>query len=359
MRKVALVYDRVNKWGGAERVLLALNEMFPSATLYTSVYSKKAATWASTFPKIVPTFLQKIPYAQNNHEKLALCMPMAFESIDLSKYDLVISVTSEAAKGVITSPGALHICYCLTPTRYLWSGYDEYFDTSLIKTVSKPAVSYLRHWDKIAAHRPDVMIAISGEVQQRIKKYYGRNSTIIYPPVSGPLAKKGRQGQSIDYYLLVSRLVKYKKVDIAVQAFNQLNMPLMIVGAGTEEMRLREMANKNITFATDVRDSQLSQYYASSKALIMPQFEDFGLVSVEAQMNGTPVIAYGKGGALDTVINNETGLLFEHQTVSSLINAVRKFENMKFDSNAMRKNAARFSKEKFKAEFMDIIVKNL
>lgn len=180
--KVAIVYDRVNKWGGAERVLLVLHEMFPDAPLYTSVYDEKRAPWTKVFPQVYSSFLQKIPFAKGNHEFLAPLMPIAFEQFDFGKYDLVISVTSESAKGIITRPGTFHLCYCLTPTRYLWSGYEEYFKNPILRFISKPVISYLKSWDKIAASRPDKIIAISTEVQKRIKKYYGRESEIIYPP---------------------------------------------------------------------------------------------------------------------------------------------------------------------------------
>lgn len=188
--KVAIVYDRVNKWGGAERVLLALNEIFPNAPLYTAVYSPKNAPWAKVFPKVIPSFLQKIPLASDRHEHFPYLMPLAFETFDFSEYDLVISVTSEAAKGVITKPGTLHVCYCLTPIRYLWSHYDFYFKNPpdsfkrypLFRLISKPHVWYMRKWDLIASQRPDVYVAISTTVKKRIKKYYDRDSQIIYPP---------------------------------------------------------------------------------------------------------------------------------------------------------------------------------
>ncbi|MEK7497519.1 MAG: hypothetical protein AAB656_01225 [Patescibacteria group bacterium] len=180
--KTAIVYDRVNKWGGAERVLLTLHEMFPGAPLYTSVYNSKTAPWAAVFPKVYTSFLQNFPFAKNNHELYAILMPIVFESFDFDEYDLVISVTSEAAKGVITKPGTKHICYMLTPTRYLWSGYKEYFKNPLVRFISKPIINYLRSWDKVAAFRPDEIIAISTEVQRRVKKYYNRESKIIFPP---------------------------------------------------------------------------------------------------------------------------------------------------------------------------------
>src|SRR5579872_110897 len=180
--KVALVYDRVNKWGGAERILLALNKLFPDAPLYTSVYNPKTAIWANTFV-VKPSFLQRFPFALSAHERYPLFMPLAFESFDFRGYDLVISVTSEAAKGIITGTKTKHICYCLTPTRYLWSGYNDYFKNRLFKFLTRPLVSYLRIWDVIAAKRPDGFFAISEEVRARVKKYYGQDATVIHPPV--------------------------------------------------------------------------------------------------------------------------------------------------------------------------------
>src|SRR5258708_777508 len=211
--KVALVYDRINKWGGAERILLALHEIFPEAPLYTSVYNSELAPWASIFT-IKTSFLQKFPKASSHHEMLATLMPVAFESFSFDEYDLVISITSEAAKGIITKTTTKHICICLTPTRYLWSGYNTYFSKSVFKNISKPIVHYLKKWDRVAAQRPDAYIAISQEVQKRIKKYYGRDSVIIYPPLT--IESKGKknpenQKQITDnYFLVVSRLVPYK-----------------------------------------------------------------------------------------------------------------------------------------------------
>ena len=180
--KVALVYDRINKWGGAERVLLALHKLFPNAPIFTSVYSPQKAPWANDL-KVKPSFLQKYPHVINNHELYPFLMPVAFERFNFTGFDLVISLTSEAAKGIVTKPGTVHICYCLTPTRYLWSGHEEYFKNPTLRFFSRPVVSYLRKWDKAAAKRPDTFIAISKEVQKRIKKYYGRESMVIYPPV--------------------------------------------------------------------------------------------------------------------------------------------------------------------------------
>lgn len=356
-RRVAIVYDRVNKWGGAERMLLALNEMFPEAPLYTSVYNPETAPWAKVFPKVIPSFLDRLPMANSNHEFLAPFMPLAFESFDLSDYDLVISVTSESAKGIITFPDTLHICYCLTPTRYLWSGYETYFNTSFKKTISKPIVNYLRNWDKVAAGRPDHLIAISSEVQSRIKEYYSLDSKIIFPPVSifSNKSFKTHILNTTSYFLLVSRLVKYKRVDLAIKCFNQLNKKLVIVGKGRQERYLKSIASDNIVFINEVSEDKLFEFYKNAKALIVPQVEDFGLATAEAQSIGTPVIAYKKGGSLDIVENKKTGLFFECQTAESLAQAVDKFEKMQFDKKYIINRMKRFSKVRFQKDLLNYI----
>jgi glycosyltransferase involved in cell wall biosynthesis len=287
-------------------------------------------------------------------------MPLVFKSFDFSDYDLVISVTSESAKGIRTKGKTKHICYCLTPTRYLWSGYDQYFTWLPLKISGWPAVKILRIWDKKAASLPDVMVAISSEVQKRIKKYYGRKSPVIFPPVEINHQSSIINHQSREYYLLVSRLdYGYKKVDLAIEAFNKLDLPLVIVGTGREESKLRRLAGKNIIFAGRVNEKKLREYYMGAKALIMPQEEDFGIVSVEAQSYGVPVIAYKKGGAIDTVIPGKTGIFFEKQNPEKLIEAVNKFEKMNFGKMNFLKNVRRFSKSRFKKEFLDLTEKVL
>ena len=363
--KVAIVYDRVNKWGGAERVLLALHEIFPKAPLYTSVYDSEKAPWAKVFPVIKTSFLQKLPFAKSNHELLPFLMPLAFESFDLSRFDLVISVTSEAAKGVRTKPATMHICYLLTPTRYLWSGKSFYFKNPPSKfgfipffgVISKPFVRYLKRWDVKASERPDKLIAISTEVRNRIKRYYKRESEIIFPPVDMTFAAghvPGRQKKR-KYYLIVNRLIPYKKVDLAIRAFNRLKYPLYIVGSGSEEAKLKEIAGSNIKFFGQVDDTKLKELYSGAKALIMPQEEDFGIVAAEAQSAGVPVVAYKKGGVLDTVTPGITGVFFDKQESRSLIKAVRKFEKMRFSYKNLTENAKRFSKKRFKKQFVDFV----
>lgn len=360
--KVAIVYDRVNKWGGAERVLLALHQIFPKAPLYTSVYDEKNAVWAKVFPRVITSFLQNIPFARSNHEFLGTLMPLVFESFDFSKFDLVISVTSEAAKGIKTNAKTFHLCYCLTPTRYLWSGRNFYFKyppskfsfIPFFNLLSKPLIYFLKKWDIKASKRPDKFIAISTEVKSRISKYYKRDSEIIFPPVdfSSSNIKTSQDKKQGRYYLIVNRLIPYKRVDLAIKAFNKLKLPLYIVGSGSEEKKLKRMAKDNIKFLGQVNDIELLNLYINAKALIMPQVEDFGIVSLEAQSYGVPVIAFGKGGSSDTVINGKTGVLFEKQTVSSLMQAVKKFARIHFRKSILKNNAKRFSLKKFKTKIL-------
>jgi len=283
-------------------------------------------------------------------------MPLAFESFNFDDYDLVISVSSEAAKGVITKPQTKHICYCLTPTRYLWSHHDEYFKGLAFKVLTKPVVNYLRMWDKIAAQRPDVMLSISKAVQERVTKYYDRDSLIIYPPVDTRNFKvQDSKIKKEDYFLFVSRLVPYKKAGLAVEAFNNLGLPLVIIGAGSEEKKLRFLAKKNITFLKNLTDAELAHYYQNARSLIFPGEEDFGIVMVEAQAAGIPVVAYKKGGALDIITEGKTGLFFDEQSSESLIQAVRKLNKVKFIRENIVESTGKFSKEKFKKEFKKLV----
>ncbi len=359
--RVALVYDRINKWGGAERVLLSLKKVFPDADLYTSVYNKKKARWAKVF-NVKTSFLQKLPLASSFHEAFAIFMPYAFESFTFDDYDLVISVTSESAKGIITKPNTLHICYCLTPTRYLWSGFEDYFRNPVLKFFANPAIFYLRKWDRISCKRPDKYIAISNEVRRRIKKYYKEESEVIYPPftmLDKFLDKKIKQKKNDEYFLVVSRLTNfYKRVDIAIKACNKLNLNLKIVGTGRDSKYLKKIAGPTVEFLGDLTDEKLSFYYKHSKALIFPGLEDFGLAMVEAQAFGKPVIAFKGGGALDIVKEGITGEFFLEQNEKSLSEALEKFLNKSYNSKLCRENAERFSFGIFKKSLLEFIKKN-
>ncbi len=360
--KVALVYDRVNKWGGAERVLLAFRKIFPQADLFTSVYNKKKAPWANVF-NVKTSFLQNFPFAKSSHQLYATLMPVAFESLNFDGYDLVITITSESAKGIITKPGTLHICYCLTPNRYLWSSYNDYFKNPLLRFFSKPAVLYLRAWDKVAAQRPNEFIAISTAVQDRISKYYNRDSVVIYPPLQFPIndQKSMIKNQNTGYFLVVSRLerISYKKIDIAIKACNKLKLPLKIVGVGTGERELKKLARPTVEFLGQLTDEKLSYYYKNCKALLFPGIEDFGLVMVEAQAFGKPVIAFRGGGAVDIIQEGVTGEFFDEQTPDSLSRVLVKFEDNSYNSKLCRENAQRFSFERFEKDFREFLSKKL
>lgn len=369
--KTAIVYDRVNKFGGAERVLLVLHEIFPKAPLYTSVYSPQNATWAKVFPKVYTSFLNRFPFLRKNHEILSIFMPLAFESFNFDDYDLVISVSSEAAKGIITKPKTRHLCYCLTPTRYLFSGFSQYRDNPpgglklipFYKNISNPFISYLKKWDQIAAGRPDVMIAISKEVQNRIKKYYHRDSKLIFPPVDVVKFrnKSDFKPKEKNYYLIVSRLEPYKKVDLAIDAFVKLKKNLVVIGIGSQlgTYKSKYKQNKNILFEGFVPDDELPGYYQNARAFIFPQEEDFGITAVEAQASGSLVIAYKKGGALDTVVDGITGVFFDKQDVESLITAIKRHERTKFDKNILWRNAKKFDCKRFKKEIVDLLEINV
>jgi len=358
--KIAIVYDRVNKWGGAERVLLILNNLFPDAPLYTSVYNQETARWAKVFSKVHTSFLQKINFARKWHQGFGWMMPFVFENLDFSNYDLVISVTSEAAKGIITKPETTHVCYLLTPTRYLWSHYNLYFKNPILKFISRPVVNYLKKTDVITSSRPDKIITISTETQNRIKKYYNRNSEIIFPPVNNndfcsnfKIHSNLNKGE---YYLYVGRLEVYKRVDLLVEVFNKIDRKLIIVGHGNQFKKLKNSAGKNIVFTGEVSENELQNYYRNARALLMVQEEDFGLVSIEAQNYGIPVIAYGKGGSLDSVINGKTGILFASQSCEAITSAIAKFEKISFNHKYICENAKKFSEERFKREFQRSLI---
>jgi glycosyltransferase involved in cell wall biosynthesis len=357
--KVALVYDRVNKWGGAERVLLVLHDLWPEAPLFTAVYHPEKAKWADIF-QVKPSFLNRFPLAKSKHEMFPWLTPLAFESFNFDNFDLVISVTSADAKGVITSTKTLHVCYCLTPTRYLWSGYADYFRSSIRRFFTWPLTKYLQKWDLTAAQKPDHFIAISQTVARRIKEYYHRESKIIYPPVDLGLFKiaSGKNKSQLagqDFYLVVNRLVPYKKTDLVIRAFNQNGLTLYIIGTGSELKRLKKLAKSNIHFLGQLTDMELIEYYQNCRAVIFPQKEDFGLVPLEVQACGKPVIAFGDGGALETIIDGKTGLFFQEQTEKSLLEAIKKFNHLKINSQDCEANARRFELTRFKTEFKNMI----
>lgn len=370
--RIAIVYDWIDKWGGVERVLLTLHEMFPEAIFYTSYFDQETASWAKNL-KIKTSFLQKFPnFIKKSRILSFLFYPFIFESFDFSNYDLVISVTSSFAKSIITKPGTKHICYLLTPTRYFWSHKKDYLKNKLFSYLVSNYINQIKKWDYVVAQRPDKIISISETVKKRCLQYYKRDSEIIYPPfdreywnnirlkVKSPhFALRASRGKK-KFFLVVSRLEPYKKVDLVIQSFNRLKSNLIVVGEGTEEKKLKKMAGKNIIFLSKLSDVELGSLYLNAQALIMPQEEDFGYVSLEAQFFGCPVIAYKKGGALETVIDGKTGIFFANQNKQSLRGAIERFNKIKYNlKNKVRefgiKNIERFSKEKFIDNFLKIL----
>lgn len=356
---VALVYDRVNKWGGAERVLLALHKIWPDAPLFTAVYDAKRASWADVF-RVHPSFLQRIPFANQAHESLLGLTPIAFESFTFDEYDVVISVTSAEAKNVITKPGTLHICYCLTPTRYLWSGFTQYMNQPGLGMWSEIAAAglkrfapTLREWDIVASSRPDYYIAISDRVKKRIETYYRRDVIdVVYPPVDTHLFRRKPTGKATkkgSYFLTVSRLVSYKRLDILIHAFNTLGLPLIIIGDGRQKLELQRIALPYIQFIDrHLTDSELVGYYEGCRAFVYAADEDFGLAAAEAQAMGRPVIAYRQSGVAEIVNEHVTGVLFDAQTPDSLIDAVRAFQSEEFSESACRKQVEHMGEAYFR-----------
>ena len=360
--KVALFHDYLVQYGGAERVLEKLLEIYPEAPIYTLLYNPKkmAPNFRKVLEKriVVVSRLQKFLFAKNHHRLYPLFMPYMVEQFDFSEFDVVISDTTGFGKGLILKPQTLHVCYCHTPLRYAWDDSQRYIKEYKhfwpLKPFVRWGVHYLRIWDRQAAQRVDLFLTNSNFVKKRIKKYYSRDSKVIYPPVetaSMRVAKKTR-----NYYLVVNRLLPYKKTALAIETFNELKLPLVIVGRGPEEKRLKRLAKKNIVFLGDVYGKDLKKLYSNCKALIYPQEEDFGITPVEVVASGRPVIAYGGGGALETVKHNLNGIFFKEQTKESLMKAVKKFEKRKtWQTKKMTASVRKFDEKNFKKEIKKFI----
>jgi glycosyltransferase involved in cell wall biosynthesis len=356
--KVALVHDYLNQYGGAERVLEELHTLFPDAPVYTSMYWPEKMSPTIRGLDVRTSFMQRLPFVTRNHQPFLLLYPLAFESFDFSNFDVVISNSSAFCKGVVTPPGTLHISYCLTPMRWVWN-YHAYIDRErlgmLARMVLPAAISQLRAWDVATAQNVDRFLAISRTVAARIRKYYRRDSTVIYPPVNCD-AFQLPASRVDDYYLIVSRLIPYKRIDLAVDAFTRLGIPLKIVGSGGRDLpALRARAGRNIEFVGRVSDAELKELYARCRALVFPGEEDFGIAPLEANASGRPVVAYAGGGALDTVVDGCTGVLFEHQDVDCLIGAVRRAEALAWDSDELREHARLFDRQVFRERLLEFV----
>ena len=361
--RVAIVHDNLVQFGGAERVLLALMELFPHAPVYTLLYdpavapTMKAANAAFDASRIRPSFLQNFPGARRHHHYLPLLMPLAAEQFDLRGYDIVLSDTYSYAKGVITDAETLHISYCFTPTRYVWDDCHRYVrafaERALFLRLAPLGLSYIRLWDYFASQRVDYYLTLSAFVAERIKKYYGKPAHVIAPPVD--VDHFSVREAHDDYYVVVSRLVPYKRVDLAIAACQKLGRRLKVVGTGPELPYLKKQAGPLVEFLGFVPDHALPTLYGGARALIFPQEEDFGITCLEAAANGKPTIAYASGGALETVVEGETGIFFAEQTVSSLAAALVRFETMAFVPQRIRQHAEKFSHQRFLRELSDVV----
>ena len=358
--KVALVHDFLNQYGGAERVLEAIHEIFPYAHVYTSLHDPTKLPLRMRNWDIRPFRLPKIPLAHFLKYYTAF-YPFLFENLDLREYDLVISSTAFFAKGALVRPGAVHISYIHTPPRFLYhyraeTGKRELF---FYRPILALLDNFFRIWDYRAARRPNFIVANSQEVAKRVKKFYGRESTVVYPPVELPQKSEIRDQRSEKefYYLVVSRLLSYKRIDLAIKAANELKVPLRIVGTGKEEARLRRMAGPTVEFLGFVSDDKLSDVYSGCQALIFPTDEDFGIVPVEAMSFGKPVLAFAKGGALETVLAGKTGEFFREETTASLVEAWKSFDPSKYKAKDCIVQAKRFSKDRFQKEFRAFVEK--
>ncbi|MCC6934634.1 MAG: glycosyltransferase [Candidatus Yanofskybacteria bacterium] len=342
--KLAIVHEYLNQYGGAERVLQVLLALFPRAPIFTTLYDRTLTGGVFEGHDIRTSFLQHLPFARRWHHAYSPLMPLAVEGFDTRSFDTVLSVSASFAKGVIPSPQTRHICYCLTPPRFLWDDSQRFVQRFgypfPVGKLAPLALSYLRVWDVQAAQRVDQWIAISEFVRRRIGKYYGKDATVVYPPVNvGKFTVSHAPGE---YWLMVGRLVAYKNFDLAIQAFNRLGWPLKIVGTGVEERRLRTLAGPAIEFLGAVSDERLNELYGNARAVLFPQEEDFGIVPLEAMAAGRPVIAFRGGGAIETIVDRITGVFFEEQSVEELMAAVDRSSRMKWLPTVCRGQAERF-----------------
>jgi glycosyltransferase involved in cell wall biosynthesis len=356
--KVALVHDYLNQMGGAERVVMALHEIFPDAPIYTSIYDPDRVDPAFRQMDIRTTFMQKLPLVTKHHQPYLPFYPFAMESLDLRGYDLVLSSSSAFAKGVITKPGTTHICYCHTPMRWCWN-YAEYVEREQLGKMARSILPFLitglRIWDQTSATRVDHFIANSPVIAERIAKYYRRESVVIPPPVDAARFPFDPATQPEDYFLSVGRLIPYKRVDLAIQACNMLGLPLVVIGNGRDEEPLKKLAGPTIRFTGRLSDEEVLHYFSHCRAFLFPGEEDFGITPLEAQASGRPVIAYGAGGALASVVEGVTGLFFREQTAKSLAAVLASFDEREFDPQTIRNHALEFDLPRFQRRILQFI----
>ncbi len=350
------MHDWLNQMGGAEKVLLQLSAMYPEAPVHTSIYGPDLVDASFAGLDVRTSFMQRLPGAVRRHRWYLPVYPLAFNAMRLDGYEVVISNASAFCKSVRTPPETLHICYCLTPTRFVWSP-DEYLAREevppALRGALRPLLSLMRAWDRRAAQRVDRFVAISRAVAGRIRRYYGRESDVIYPPVA--TADFTPANVTEDYFLVVSRLAPYKRIDLAVRACTELGRPLKVVGSGRDRDALERLAGPSVEFLGRQDDVAVGRYFARCRALIFPGEEDFGITPVEAQAAGRPVVAFAGGGALETVIPGETGELFTDSTVESLARVLNDFDDSRYAASRMIRNAQRFDEAVFVREMKDFV----
>ena len=357
--RVAIVHDWFQVEGGAESVVRSMLNIYPDADFFSIVdfYTDEQRKKILDGKKATYTFVQRLPFARKYFQHYLFLFPLAIERLDLRKYDLIISSSHAVVKGVLTSPEQLHICYSHTPMRYAWDMYFSYKEEHQIKGFKEKIFSYVLHkiriWDVVSSNRVDFFIANSSLVQKRIAKYYRRDATIIFPPVDASRFSLYKDKE--EFYFTASRLVPYKKIKMIVQAFVESGKPLVVAGSGADLKGIKMIATDNITVLGQVSDARMIELMKKAKAFVFAAHEDFGIVPVEAMLCGTPVIAYGKGGIKDTVIDGITGILYKDQSVESIINGVEKFENMTFDFEKIAQHASSFSTERFEKEIKTFI----
>lgn len=356
--RIAIVHDYLTHMGGGERVLTALAAAFPDAPIFTLVHDTSAVVLPVDPRRIRTSFLQKFPGARRSHRYFPLAlMPLAVEQFDLSSFDVILSNTHSFGKGVLVPASTLHISYCMTPTRYAWDGSHKYVrdfsSSTLFQKFAPTAISYMRIWDYAASARVHSYITLSAYVAKRIRKYYGRTATVLYPPVD--VQKFSPSDQTGSYYLVVSRLVPYKRVDIAMMAANALGVPLRIAGTGPELQQLISQAGPTVNFLGFVPEHDLPALYRNARALLFPQEEDFGITPLEAAASGVPTIAYRAGGALETIYDGITGMFFAEQNTQSMVSAIQQFEKMSWNKAAIVRHAQTFSQERFINEIREAV----
>jgi glycosyltransferase involved in cell wall biosynthesis len=334
---------------GGEKVVEALCRMYPDADVFTHVYKPAAISPAITSHRVTTSFVSRLPFAVEKYRSYLPLMPLATEQFDLRGYDLIISSESGPAKGVIPPPHALHVCYCHSPMRYVWNMFHDYRDAGgwLTKLLMPPIAHYVRNWDAISATRVHAFAANSSNVARRLRTYYGRSSTVIYPPVDVDSFAPVPAGEIGDYWLMVGELVRYKRPDLAVQAFNATGRKLVVIGGGEMLKEIRALAGPTVQVLGPQPFSALVHHYARARALVFPGEEDFGIVPVEAMASGRPVIAYARGGATESVLDGTTGVLFAEQSVEGINAAVERCESLDFDTQTIVARAAEFSAERF------------